>query len=130
LLLLLKDTITANPTSSSAIAISGTGAGSLAALIVAKELEVEPIIIVDIFASKLEVAKTLGAIYIIDSTERDIGSPIRELKPLGVDQRGQHQHRQHRMLASASASASRRQYYSISVVVIASRRCRFSIASV
>lgn len=44
-----------------------------------------PVIAVDRFANRLELASQLGATHTIDATEQDAESAIREIVPLGVD---------------------------------------------
>lgn len=74
------------PNKDASLAITGTGAVGFAALMAAKALGVGCIIAVDLVASKLEMAKELGATHTIDSSDgRDIATAIRELVPGGVD---------------------------------------------
>ncbi|GGE61518.1 NAD(P)-dependent alcohol dehydrogenase [Priestia taiwanensis] len=67
------------PESGSSIAVFGTGAVGLAAMMAAKIEGCSTIIAVDIHDSRLEVAKNLGATHIINSKNED---PIEKIKEI------------------------------------------------
>jgi aryl-alcohol dehydrogenase len=67
------------------IAIFGTGAVGLAAVMAARVVGAGPIIGVDINPSRLELAKELGATHTIDSRTEDVHQRIAEITGTGVD---------------------------------------------
>ena len=68
------------PSRDDAIVIFGAGTVGLAAVMAAKVLDLHQIIVVDILASKLELAKDLGATHVIDSTKvSDIARECQEI---------------------------------------------------
>lgn len=67
------------PTSGSSIAVFGTGAVGLAAMMAAKIEGCSTIIAVDIHDSRLELAKSLGATHVINSKDVD---PIEKVKEI------------------------------------------------
>ncbi|KAL2692489.1 hypothetical protein Neosp_002899 [[Neocosmospora] mangrovei] len=74
------------PRNDSKVAVLGMGAVGLAAMLAAKAVGVEYIVAVDLVDEKLQLAKSLGATHIIDtSTGLDLNTAIREKFPNGVD---------------------------------------------
>ena len=69
----------------SSIAIFGTGAVGLAAIMAARIVEAKPIIGVDIKPNRLQVALDLGATHAIDSSCDDVTSLINGITGGGVD---------------------------------------------
>lgn len=69
----------------SSIAVYGTGTVGLSAIMAAKVRKCYPIIAVDINPVKLEMAKTMGATHVVNSSEGDPVKAIREIVPSGVD---------------------------------------------
>lgn len=69
----------------SSIAVFGTGAVGLSAVIAAKAIGCTIIVGVDINPERLEIAKTLGATHTVNSAEKDPADSIREVTGLGVD---------------------------------------------
>jgi len=67
------------------IAVFGTGAVGLAAIMAARLVGAKPIIGVDIRPKRLEVALELGATHVIDNRHNDVASRIREITRSGVD---------------------------------------------
>ncbi|MCA1959422.1 MAG: NAD(P)-dependent alcohol dehydrogenase [Desulfomonile sp.] len=67
------------------IAIFGTGAVGLAAVMAAHIVGANPIIGVDIRPKRLEVAQELGATHVIDNRREDVASRIAEITGSGVD---------------------------------------------
>jgi aryl-alcohol dehydrogenase len=67
------------------IAIFGTGAVGLAAVMAARIVGATPIIGVDIVPSRLALARTLGAGYAIDNRREDIAAGIAAITGSGVD---------------------------------------------
>jgi aryl-alcohol dehydrogenase len=67
------------------IAVFGTGAVGLAAVMAAHIVGAIPIIGVDIFPSRLKLALDLGATHGIDSGRQEVASRIREITGGGVD---------------------------------------------
>ena len=70
---------------SAGIAIFGTGAVGLAAVMAARIVGAGPIIGVDIMPWRLELALQLGATHIIDARREDIAARIIEITGSGVD---------------------------------------------
>ncbi len=66
------------------IAVFGTGAVGLAAIMAAKIAGADPIIAVDIHDSRLALARELGATHIINGKSSDAFAAIRELCPQGL----------------------------------------------
>ncbi|KIW16585.1 hypothetical protein PV08_03773 [Exophiala spinifera] len=73
------------PKPNSSMAVFGLGAVGLAALMTAKNENVQDIIAVDIVKSKLELASSLGATYCVDSKKEDLLTAIRAKFPDGID---------------------------------------------
>ncbi|MFA4901997.1 MAG: NAD(P)-dependent alcohol dehydrogenase [Desulfobaccales bacterium] len=67
------------------IAIFGTGAVGLAAVMAARLVGADPIIGVDMNAARLKLALELGATHVINSRNEDVASCIREYTGGGVD---------------------------------------------
>lgn len=67
------------------LAVFGTGAVGLAAVMAAHVTGAASIIAVDTNPSRLELAVELGADHVIDATQGDVFSKLRELIPPGVD---------------------------------------------
>ncbi|RUN78340.1 NAD(P)-dependent alcohol dehydrogenase [Sphingomonas sp. TF3] len=67
------------------IAIFGAGAVGLAAVMAAKAVGANPIIIVDIVPERLERARTLGATHAIKGDDVDAVAEIQTIAPGGVD---------------------------------------------
>lgn len=66
------------------IAIFGAGAVGLAAVMAAKSVGANPIIVVDLVDGKLETARRLGATHVINGGETDPVEAIEEVSPGGV----------------------------------------------
>ncbi|KAI8724233.1 PKS-ER domain-containing protein [Fusarium sp. LHS14.1] len=74
------------PRNDSKVAVLGMGAVGLAAMLAAKAVGVEHIVAVDLVDEKLQLAKSLGATHIIDTSNGlDLNTTIREKFPNGVD---------------------------------------------
>jgi aryl-alcohol dehydrogenase len=69
----------------SGIAIFGTGAVGLAAVMAARVAGANPVIGVDIVAKRLALASELGATHTIDASKEDIRNRIAEITGSGVD---------------------------------------------
>jgi aryl-alcohol dehydrogenase len=67
------------------IAIFGTGAVGLAAVMASRIVEAKPIIGIDIKPERLRVALELGATHVINNTHDDIASRISDITGRGVD---------------------------------------------
>lgn len=67
------------PEFGSSIAIYGTGAVGLSAIMAAKITECKHIIAIDIHQSRLELAKELGATHVINSKESDVVEEIKKI---------------------------------------------------
>jgi aryl-alcohol dehydrogenase len=67
------------------IAIFGAGAVGLSALLAARTAGATPIIVVDVSAPKLDLAKRMGADVVIDASSQDPVAVITETVPGGVD---------------------------------------------
>jgi aryl-alcohol dehydrogenase len=67
------------------IAVFGTGAVGLAALMAARIVGAHPIIGVEAISSRLELARELGATHTIDSQHADIVSSINKFTGSGID---------------------------------------------
>ena len=67
------------------IAIFGTGAVGLAAVMAARIVGAGPIIGIDIVRSRLKLALELGATHVIDNRREDVAARIRETTGSGVD---------------------------------------------
>ena len=67
------------------IAIFGAGGVGLCAIAAARVAGCAPIIAVDVLASKLEVARTLGATHLINASEVDPVAAIKAAVPGGLD---------------------------------------------
>ena len=74
------------PSVTSSLAIFGMGGVGLCALMAAKAIGVKRIIAIDILASKLDMALSLGATHVINSAEEsDISNSIRKIVATGVE---------------------------------------------
>jgi len=67
------------------VAIFGTGAVGLAAVMAAHVVGANPIIGVDIVAKRLKLARELGATHAINSRREDVATRIRQITGRGVD---------------------------------------------
>jgi len=67
------------------IAILGTGAVGLAAVMAARIVGADPIIGVDIVQARLDLAQELGATHVIDNRRDDVAARIRNITGRGVD---------------------------------------------
>jgi aryl-alcohol dehydrogenase len=67
------------------IAVFGTGAVGLAAVMAARIVGAGPIIGVDIHPARLELARTLGATHIINARQVDVAAAIASIAGTGVD---------------------------------------------
>ncbi len=67
------------------LAVFGTGAVGLSAVMMANVLGLSPIIAVDINKMRLELALELGATHAIDAGEGDVAGKIREIAPGGMN---------------------------------------------
>lgn len=67
------------------LAVFGAGGIGLSAIMAAAALEVETIIVIDIFDTKLERAHSLGATHSINSATDDVLAEINAISPGGVD---------------------------------------------
>ena len=66
------------------LAIFGTGAVGLSAVMAGKIAGVSPLIAIDVVKSRLDLAIELGATHAIDANEGDIPERIREITPHGI----------------------------------------------
>ena len=69
----------------SSVAIFGTGAVGLAAVMAARVMKAETIIAVDLLPKRLKLALELGATHAIDGRRQDVAAAIRKIVPSGVD---------------------------------------------
>jgi aryl-alcohol dehydrogenase len=69
----------------SGLAVFGTGAVGLAAVMAARIVGAAPIIAVDILAPRLQLARELGATHAIDSRQEAVGAAIRRITGRGID---------------------------------------------
>jgi S-(hydroxymethyl)glutathione dehydrogenase/alcohol dehydrogenase len=76
---------TGQATTGQSVAIFGTGGIGLCAVAAAAARSAEPLIAVDINASRLELAKRFGATVCIDATTGDVLDRVRKICPQGVD---------------------------------------------
>ena len=67
------------------IAVFGTGAVGLAAVMAARLVAADPIIGVDINPARLKLAMELGATHVIDNRNADVASQIKDITGSGVD---------------------------------------------
>jgi len=74
-----------HPKFGESIAVFGTGAVGLSAIMAAKIVGMDHIIAVDIFDKRLDLAKELGATEVINSKNEDVEKKIREIIAKGVD---------------------------------------------
>ncbi len=65
--------------------VFGIGTVGLSALMAARISEAAPIVAVDTVASRLELARKLGADFTVDARTEDVGRRIREIAARGVD---------------------------------------------
>jgi Zn-dependent alcohol dehydrogenase len=70
---------TAKVAAGESVAIFGLGGVGLAALLGAVASGAHPVVAVDVLASKLELAKSLGATHSLLATDKDTGAKLREL---------------------------------------------------
>jgi aryl-alcohol dehydrogenase len=68
---------TLKPSADSTLAVFGCGAVGMAAILAAKYLGVQTIIAVDLVASRLELAKELGATHTVIGSDKDVLNQIR-----------------------------------------------------
>jgi len=73
------------PEPGSSVAVFGTGAVGMAGMLAAKAAGATTIIMVDIVASRLELAKELGATHVVNSKETDPVAAIKEITGGGVE---------------------------------------------
>ncbi|RSL83980.1 hypothetical protein CEP51_004192 [Fusarium floridanum] len=74
------------PRKDSKVVVLGMGAVGLAAMLAAKAVGVEHLVAIDLVDEKLQLARSLGATYTIDtSTGLDLNTAVREKFPDGVD---------------------------------------------
>lgn len=66
------------------LAVFGTGAVGLSAVMAAKLVGATPIITVDVVASRLELARELGATHTIDARGGEVAAQIRQILPRGM----------------------------------------------
>ena len=69
----------------SSIAVFGTGAVGLAAVMAARIVGAHPIIGVDIVPKRLRLARELGATHVVDGRREDVQARIRRIAGGGVD---------------------------------------------
>jgi S-(hydroxymethyl)glutathione dehydrogenase/alcohol dehydrogenase len=69
----------------SAVAVFGSGGVGSCAIAVAAMCGASPLIAIDRVPAKLELARSLGAIHVIDSSSGDVGARIQAIAPGGVD---------------------------------------------
>jgi aryl-alcohol dehydrogenase len=67
------------------VAIFGTGAVGLAAVMAAHVVGADPIIGVDVVATRLKLARELGATHVINSRREDVAARIGQITGHGVD---------------------------------------------
>jgi len=67
------------------IAIFGTGAVGLAAVMAARIVGADPVIGVDINPMRLKLAVELGATHVIDSQETDVAQAVSRITGIGID---------------------------------------------
>ncbi|MFA5111203.1 MAG: NAD(P)-dependent alcohol dehydrogenase [Desulfobaccales bacterium] len=67
------------------LAIFGTGAVGLAAVIAARLVGADPIIGVDLVPARLKLALELGATHVIDSSQEEVAARIKAITGRGVD---------------------------------------------
>ncbi len=67
------------------MAVFGTGAVGMAAIMAARIIGARPVIGVDIHPARLELAKVLGATHVINSRQEDTASVISSITGSGVD---------------------------------------------
>jgi aryl-alcohol dehydrogenase len=75
---------TLRPTVGSSLVIMGAGNVGLAAVMAAKLVGCDPIIIVDVVPGRLALAKDLGATHTIDSSKEDVVAAVKGIHPGGV----------------------------------------------
>jgi aryl-alcohol dehydrogenase len=69
----------------SSIAVLGTGAVGLAAVMAAKVVGASPIVAVDINDARLKLASELGATHVVNPSRQDLVEAIAAIAPVGVD---------------------------------------------
>jgi aryl-alcohol dehydrogenase len=69
----------------SSIAVFGTGAVGLAAILAARILRAQTILAVDIKPRRLQLARELGATHIIDNRRCDLAHRLSEITGGGID---------------------------------------------
>jgi aryl-alcohol dehydrogenase len=74
-----------NISKGASVAVFGTGAVGLAAIMAARIVAADPIIGVDINPARLELALELGATQVIDNRTADVASQITQITGSGVD---------------------------------------------
>lgn len=70
---------TAKVAAGESVAIFGLGGVGLASLLGAVASGAQPIVVVDVLPSKLDLAKSLGATHVLLATDKDAGAQLREL---------------------------------------------------
>ncbi|GAA6000951.1 NAD(P)-dependent alcohol dehydrogenase [Rhodotorula paludigena] len=69
------------PEKDSTLAISGLGAVGVSALLAAKYLGVQTIIVVDVVPAKLELAKQFGATHVFNARDADVVDQVKAITP-------------------------------------------------
>jgi aryl-alcohol dehydrogenase len=67
------------------IAVFGTGAVGLAAVMAAKAVGATTIVAVDVNDARLELAEELGATHLVNGLKEDTGGRLRKIRPRGFD---------------------------------------------
>lgn len=73
------------PAIGSSVAVCGSGAVGLAAIAAAAVAGCEPVVAVDTVASRLDLARELGATHTVDATTADLAAALGDLLPDGLD---------------------------------------------
>jgi aryl-alcohol dehydrogenase len=68
----------------SSLGVFGAGAVGLSAVMAAARAGVSPLVAVDVHASRLELARELGASHVINAREGDVCATLREICPRGL----------------------------------------------
>jgi S-(hydroxymethyl)glutathione dehydrogenase/alcohol dehydrogenase len=74
-----------NPSENDSVIVLGLGGIGLSALMALKALGVKNLMAVDISAKKLKMAKKLGAIYCLNSMDKNFITNVKEIFPSGAD---------------------------------------------
>jgi len=75
---------TLKPAIGSSLLIAGAGNVGLAAVMAARVVKCDPIIVVDTVPERLALAKELGATHLIDASKEDVLATVQEIAPGGV----------------------------------------------